>query len=961
MAIVAFLCLGVSPWRIDVNQTAQERLYIDVDEYNSRIEYYAYPLSCLFTCISALSSQAKDSTFLCHLISSVVLLFNQLTTLVVAKGTSPTINRVGAHVDSSYLPLLTGVLKQHCGLDADTRASQMLYGLILSAIRAVTTFQTMRVEKEAEAHADREMRMSTSLVTGSGGDDCFEDQLDDSIFASIETGPLQRDASSSSNCSKQHWTWIFDTLTSLVDMSVCSTVSEKSSIYLSSTAKFFMRQETQKICDCLIALALAQRACNATPLWSKIVSWIQLANRNDIDTEIERKISKRLLVEICLLCLKRKACQTVVAEHLELFLCGIIRVLLDGNRLELFPTCNFDLLMDLAGDKATREELTAIDTFNGVTSTRPVHMSVKDFRVVLESQRRRRERAGQPWEMIKNISFAFNHDRVFLGDLFRASDHDLPSAFQISITSACLEKEIISCFLFFRNLITQLSRATTHAILYQTMIGSILSILASEILRVVRGLKYIDLTSQGLSKENGGDSDRGRIVALLHAMSELFIATAAWILRENRSNESSKWKRVQTHLCENILYPLLQRKHFDMTFSLGKLIEVCRPLASLSVLAGPPTTTGIPGCSKYFAHCYDIALRRSRQLVSSEILTSVLLSYMIEGVHESERESENHLCEIVGQSFCTRPSVPRHHSRGPLEEEMDQYLGHVESYAPHSNHKDRMTEKRMDGIRSVIVPKLSQRKNDIVAKRQILRIAKHMLLEEDALRCSTTSDVDIMSLTASFARSVRHAFVQCLAMPQVDDELITVIIDCTRNLARLDTAEFEEDRKGMVRLCEELIANIDDWEILCDSELRALYLHSFFRWIFFICNSLSRDGNACMNTVTALRRFCSREKHDLHSDLEIRDFVSKKKNPEVDGDDKNFVTWGGILASVDSKLFGSKSENERPVMNVYAKSSTVRDALQNVENEKVVCQWSPSNNVTRAAKEYMTMIVSNLS
>ena len=187
MATAAFLCMDISPWRLTATYP-RRRLSLDVDKNKGMIEYYSFPISCVFACVDYLSHDDKHSALLCHLYSIVTILCNQLTVTVRSGVVHPSINRVAVEGAAIYMPVLMGCFRRH--VDArDDATSHALLKLILCAMRSLGIFLGTRRQRQVPVNV-----IATPFPTeGSARDavantcDDFFDDLDDSIFASIET------------------------------------------------------------------------------------------------------------------------------------------------------------------------------------------------------------------------------------------------------------------------------------------------------------------------------------------------------------------------------------------------------------------------------------------------------------------------------------------------------------------------------------------------------------------------------------------------------------------------------------------------------------------------------------------------------------------------------------------------------------------------------------------------------
>jgi hypothetical protein len=188
MATAAFLCMDISPWCLTAAYP-RRRLSLDVDEHKGMIEYYSFPISCVFACVDYLSRNETNAALLCHLYSIVTILCNQLTITVNLEGLNPSLNRVAVEASSIYMPLLLGCFRRH--VDArDDDTSHILLRLILCSIRSLTTFLSARRQRQAPTSVTPGTAVEHVGDTMANSTDDFFDDLDDSYFASIETGAV---------------------------------------------------------------------------------------------------------------------------------------------------------------------------------------------------------------------------------------------------------------------------------------------------------------------------------------------------------------------------------------------------------------------------------------------------------------------------------------------------------------------------------------------------------------------------------------------------------------------------------------------------------------------------------------------------------------------------------------------------------------------------------------------------
>lgn len=209
MATATLLCMDISPWCLTATYP-RRRLSVDVDEHKGLIEYYSFPISCVFACVDFLSRDDKNSALLCHLYSIVTILCNQLTVTVKLGGTNPSLNRVAAEATSIFMPVLVGCFRRHVDTSNEDTRHSCLLKLILGAIRSLSTFLGARRVSNIVIATPATVDDGSRNTMGDATDDFFDD-LDDSIFASIETDMapsgsphvINNDTQSYWNCMKE--------------------------------------------------------------------------------------------------------------------------------------------------------------------------------------------------------------------------------------------------------------------------------------------------------------------------------------------------------------------------------------------------------------------------------------------------------------------------------------------------------------------------------------------------------------------------------------------------------------------------------------------------------------------------------------------------------------------------------------------------------------------------------------
>ena len=103
------------------------------------------------------------------------------------------------------------------------------------------------------------------------------------------------------------------------------------------------------------------------------------------------------------------------------------------------------------------------------------------------------------------------------------------------------------------------------------------------------------------------------------------------------------------------------------------------------------------------------------------------------------------------------------------------------------------------------------------------------------------------------------------------------------------------------------------------------------------------------------RNRCRNQEFKNADETLIASIILSQRNERQES--KQLDHWTQVLLAVEDKLFGHKSENIRPVVNVYSKS-TVISINEETAEDSALEPWKPTSKVTRSAKEYMTTILS---
>lgn len=194
MAIVAFLSLGLSPWYLTV-VSPRRRLLLDCQEDKGRIDFYSFPLSCIFACIDCLGRQGGTSALLCHLLAIVTVLCDHLAITLKIEGVNPAFNRTAAEFSSTHIPIVIDCFRRHIDANSDS-SDYSLIRLVFCVIRAMSTFQGLTLKSQELSFSrgiNGETENSAPGTAIAPSDDFFND-LDDDIFASLEISESPRRA-----------------------------------------------------------------------------------------------------------------------------------------------------------------------------------------------------------------------------------------------------------------------------------------------------------------------------------------------------------------------------------------------------------------------------------------------------------------------------------------------------------------------------------------------------------------------------------------------------------------------------------------------------------------------------------------------------------------------------------------------------------------------------------------------
>jgi hypothetical protein len=146
-----------------------------------------------------------------------------------------------------------------------------------------------------------------------------------------------------------------------------------------------------------------------------------------------------------------------------------------------------------------------------------------------------------------------------------------------------------------------------------------------------------------------------------------------------------------------------------------------------------------------------------------------------------------------------------------------------------------------------------------------------------------------------------------------------------------------------------------DLSTLAGNALSALYLHSFFQWMYSLGSEIARGQQTSIDVLSDLRQLLRyTEKVGDVDESALFDLISARNDPD---DSSQLILWTRALMCAQERLFGSKAENLKPIVNVYAKTSQNEGSGSGDAKEHSLEPWKPSSSVARSAKEYMAAIL----
>lgn len=985
MAMLGVMCLDLSPWNLGTRKM-RKMASLGADEHSGMIDYYTFPVSCVLTCLDYLCQIGGGSKYFCHLYSIVTVLFNQISLTAKLDGINPSLNRLAVQANSVFIPILSRCFHHQMTLPGDA-ADELSLSLMLCSLRAVTTFLAIRKKCREKAH---EGGVVSEGALPAEADLAIGDTMDEDLYDLVDLGAPNTTDGTNRVTENKAWKILIQALARSKVSQFCgghsgvrnrnlqcclqpseqfnlsTSVRGQQDLSITARAKFLVKKHTNKICDCLVAIAALQD--NETDIWDALRSLLQPELVAPEDAAFQSQISRRVVSQLCLVSSSNESCQRFISSHFQLFLSGVLESIVDPSRLEIYPSCHVSLLRNVGGDSAAREGIAILDVFNSVESPA---LDDEEYHAIAKKHKRRKILAESSWDMVYVLLDNLPANLQCLsGTLKAAATNENQEQYVSTLTAASLEKEASRCFRFIQGVVSALSsHDTAH---FESFAMTIVCILSSHVLRLSQSMKYQDQTTLGNLDDNGLAYKRARTAALYSVFVELFIASTLWVIRKTPKQLTSghTWKLVLNQLYEGLYYPVMQHRKIDLTPNFKKIIDNCNGDHSgwnLSVAAAAVgDLTHIQKCpAKHFDIFLVPLIRHCRQLLLSEFHHPNLLANIVESVLGTNSDTEVDLASLVGRSFALEPENNFQRRYGPLEDEIDHYLWSIEQGTKVFQHDElipnaKLTEKSLEMLQSVIIPRVRNRSVSTDSRRKILRVTRYILLgrKQQSLSCTNNDNeaTAVLEMLCSLVKAIRITMDQVLYAKRVDGDCVSEILQCTSGLAKLKVLE-DSDEDSWLTWCIAKVSRLDRNRILtdlCKLEIQALYLYTFFQWtksfaklLITLPTSESQNGQPFPNSIRVLSRDCL----DEINSVSLGEMLWNMRHPSAA--DTKLEKLKNMLNRMEKELSPPKSESGKVILNKYAKKTETEEVTKDDMEP-----WFPTNIVKRAAKEYLVVTVS---
>ncbi|KAG7359615.1 hypothetical protein IV203_034713 [Nitzschia inconspicua] len=972
MATLLFLQMNASPWHPSLGKSLRR---VFESHHREKGQTVWFGLSCIFACLDCLLDVDINIRILSHLYKIIILIFQTMTSKL-RYGEEQT---SGDHLKYMYLTPFASVLTRCAQLHLSSQTSSqdgVHFRYFLTVVRSIQCFfATYLSVAQLQDKENTIMQEEDELIWGG---------IDDEVLASMDLNAIISGSSKQRKSQEEIQMWKF--LSNVVEMSkpsdrfkIDSSHLAISDVFIPSTfGKCLVSNEIIQVCDCLsFGMATAPEMEVDSDVAGIISKWIHPPIQDNEDADFFQKIGERLASNVCLLANRHSKCQKFVFKHLDVLLFSLLSSLLDSRRLESFPSCNLDRILERTGNSGLEQALALLDLLNDDTLPERSQSSR-----IGQLQRRRRKQAAEIWSFCAN----FGNALVVVSDAGMSRgpfsnfahallhvDEDLPRPFACQINLISLEKESFKVVCFLRSFISRVATcADVDIILVERVASWSLFSLANQILGISRSLRYHEQSAANQSRDFEQSVRGSKLSNLLSCYVEIFVCLVVWIIRELRHDGSAKWTELLRVVRDKFLSPVLRRQPGEITAVLQDIAASAKATFGINTFQ-ESKSVGIPGCAKFFGgEFFKSIVRRSKQLLVTSALNKEFRSLhnaILEAVLNAGKNEEDLLVWRVGTSFPLTYRTSTNHKtisfEHPLHKEIDRYFCLVEEGSETNFDDDdrrKVHEMKQSFLTVYVLPRLCHKRLECSKRCKVLKLLSYLLECHANPSSSNTSRHDIQPLldfdsVGIIIKGLTLNMHQCLGHHEIDDGFINSVFTCARNLANA-LVPVDGSTECLLEWSGRKIESITGKSMvqLYKAEVDAAYAWIFFQWVHCIASMVANMDEGFEADMSILRQVSREQSNHRGRGLD-------EEPLDLDCTSTRLEHWQAMLGDFESFLFPSRSENTPNVINVYAKESTMRNAWKGAtssEDDVVVESWRPTSSTRRSAKEFVATIVAIL-
>eukprot|EP00934_Nitzschia_sp_Nitz4_P006650 Nitzschia sp. Nitz4//scaffold70_size99833//84841//91685//NITZ4_004610-RA/size99833-snap-gene-0.137-mRNA-1//1//CDS//3329557182//6640//frame0 len=898
-------------------------------------EFYSFPVSCVMACMDYLCTVGGNPQLLECIYVLVTTVFNRLATSIKNHGVTTPVNHLSAQVSLVFIPVVGRCILHELRRNGDG-ANGMGFRLLLCTLRSMLGFQMLRRKANCSGLSESD---------DFGG-------MEDDLFAFVETGGFNGD------CAPQvppatTWSILLEAIHSSKPSELyslaASSLGGTSQLHLSALGKFWLKEEIDKVCDCLVALVVSEECGEDIHTTDQKVYALLKPPLNSTENALyEAQISRRVYAGLCELSSMHPRTASFVKSNLEFFLAAAIEALLSPAHLEPFPSENVSLLEATGGEEAARHGLTLLQGFNSHPS---FHSDDRNLQALSRKLRRRKKKAERVWCTFQSLGGLLPQDDP-LSVIFA-------SVSTLSSTSGAssLEKEAFLSYQLIQKIFSDLSKSNPR--MFEVLVATSVATLCSQVLKTAQSLKYQE--QAGWDDERTGKGFKWAETSVLYSVYvELFIATTALAVQETPLEASEHWKQFCWHFHDCLLRPVLERQHIDLSTNLKVLVGDCNKIAGWKIGASADLAH-LPSCpSKLFEGFFPPVARHCRQLLLSRNPSSKLLATITNAVIHSDKEQEKEITSQFGSVFFYDHLEQR---SGPLEDDMDNFWKSAYTNSK-GDFTQKLAERAVELLSTSILPRFNNKNTPLDSKPKMLLLVEQILVNRTVL---IASDHEAMML--ELLRVLWNTAIQSLESSQVDEVCVAAVLRCARHLSQMSASDLDTNdvKNQWLRACWTKARTIQPslaMQELVLSDLRALYALAFYRWIDCVAklivaskkDDINNRTNSCF--LDNERQSLSKSDDPLVNSIDERSFLAPLLQGSEQGSPSQLKRWNRMLHDLDKEVFAVAPEARKSVVNKYLKTTPVSvdsNSGNSSNNKENLEPWYPSRTVQRAAKELMTV------